>query len=87
MYDRDKNQWIDENDPIYEKLRIWDQNEDDILVKLSDYGIGAIHLGSVDTSFQLRNSNGETSAQLSSTGIALTETGEVRTVQQIDLFV
>lgn len=89
FYDQDNNQWIDENDEIFEKLLVWfkDDAQNDVLKKLSDTGIGAIHIGSVDSDFSLKDNFNETLGQVSATGIALTEAGEVKTIQQIDLVV
>ena len=85
FFDRDKNQWIDENDPVFEQLALW--NGDNAMTKLADAGIGAIHLGSVGSEFLVENSSGKAAAMLSGTGIAVTETGEVKTVQQVDMIV
>lgn len=47
QYDSDCNGWIDENDPIFDKLRIWTKGQDgrDALFALGEKGIGAIYLG------------------------------------------
>ncbi len=57
-YDEDKNGWIDENDDIYNKLRIWTKDEDgnDQLFALGAKGIGAIYLGNIETAFDLKQS-------------------------------
>jgi len=56
-YDEDGNQWIDESDPIYERLRIWtkDQNGNDVLFALGQKNVGAIFLGNVSTLFDLKD--------------------------------
>ncbi|MCG8638903.1 MAG: hypothetical protein MI862_04170 [Desulfobacterales bacterium] len=89
FYDDDNNQWIDENDEIFEKLAVWIKNDSqkDSLKKLSEVGIGAIHIGSVDSGFSLKSTSNETLGQVAATGIALTETGGIKTIQQIDLVV
>ncbi|MBI9087942.1 MAG: hypothetical protein JEZ12_01845 [Desulfobacterium sp.] len=89
LFDDDNNRWIDENDEIYKKLEVWikDSSGNDVLKKLSEAGIGAIHLGSVDSGFSLKNTANETLGQVVSTGIAITEKGEIKTIQQIDLVV
>jgi len=86
-YDMDKNGWIDENDTIYEKLRIWtkDAEGNDHLFALGEKGIGAIYLGNVNTSFALKNTSNQLDAQLQKTGIFLRENGTAGTVQHIDL--
>lgn len=86
-YDTDNNGWIDENDTIYEKLRIWtkDAKGNDHLFALGEKGIGAIYLGNVNTSFALKNTSNQLDAQLQRTGIFLRENGTAGTVQHIDL--
>lgn len=88
-YDLDYNGWIDENDSIYEKLRIWtkDENGRDSLFALGQKGIGAIYLGNVDTEFSYKDTVNQTQGQLRKTGIFLREDGTAGTVQQIDLVV
>lgn len=50
-YDEDGNGWIDENDAVWEKLKIWakDQNGNDVLYRLADKGVGAICLQNAST--------------------------------------
>ena len=76
-YDADDNGWIDENDPIYEKLRIWtkDESDNDHLFALGQKGVGAIYLGNVSTDFGLKNSSNNTNGQIKKTGIYLNENG------------
>ena len=87
-HDADGNGWIDENDPIWEKLLIWTKDEDgeDKLYHLSDLGVGAIGLGNVNTQFALNSQkDNETNAMIRKTGIFLYENGTVSTVQHLDL--
>ena len=87
-YDADGNGWIDEADPIWEKLLIWtkDENGDDKLYHLSDLGVGAIGLGKVSTQFALNSEkDNQNNAMIRSTGIFLYESGMVSTVQHLDL--
>lgn len=87
-HDVDGNGWIDENDPIWEKLLIWTKDEDgkDKLYHLSDLGVGAIGLGNVNTQFALNSQkDNETNAMIRKTGIFLYENGTVSTVQHLDL--
>lgn len=88
-YDIDKNSWIDENDAIFDKLRIWSKDADgkDYLFALGEKGIGAIYLGNISTSYALKDSNNQTDAQLQRTGIFLNESGTAGTIQHIDLSV
>ena len=78
LYDSDKNGWIDENDMIFERLRIWTKDEygNDTLFALGEKGIGAIYLGSAGTTFSLRGEGNEEMV-IRKTGIFLRENGNV----------
>ncbi len=88
-YDQDGNRWIDENDAIYDNLRIWskDAEGNDQLVALGERGVGAIYLGHIDTPFLLKDSANETLGAVRDSGLFLKEEGGVGTVQQLDLVV
>ncbi len=85
-YDMDENMWIDENDPIFDKLSVWmgAGGEGDKLVTLKEAGVGAISLSHTESEFNLKNSNHETVARVAASGLFLTEAGEVRSLQEID---
>ncbi len=87
IYDEDKNGWIDENDDIYESLRVYVKNEDgtDTLLGLKESDVGAIYLGNADTQFTNYNSAFMAAAMTRKSGIFLKESGGVGTVQQVDL--
>ena len=86
-YDRDGNGWIDEADPIFEKLKIWitDENGIERLYSLKDKGVGAIYLGNADTSFDLKSADNVTNARIRKTGVFLYENGMAGTMQHLDL--
>ncbi len=87
-YDKDKNGWIDENDEIFHKLRIWskDENGNDILYSLKEAGVGAICLSHAATDFALKSyEDNSTNALVRQTGIFLYENGKTGTVQHVDL--
>lgn len=86
-YDKDGNGWIDENDEIYNKLRVWIKNEDgtDTLLSLKQADVGAIYLKSAMTDYQLRDGSFNIAAKLRSSGVYLKESGGAGVVQQIDL--
>ncbi len=88
-YDSDGNGWIDENDSIYDKLRIWtkDENGNDRLLALGQAGVGAIYLGNVASSFALKDSGNRLQGEIARTGIFLRENGMAGTIQHIDLAV
>ena len=87
VYDLDGNGWIDEADPIFDKLKIWSKAADgsDVLAGLGVRGIGAIFLGKTPTEFSLKNAANETEGVIRSTGVFLREDGSAGTIQQVDL--
>lgn len=88
QYDQDGNGWIDEADEIFDKLLIWqkDENGNDVLRGLGAAGVGAIYLGNVNTEFSLNSqADNKTNAVVRQTGMFLYENGNAGTVQQIDL--
>lgn len=86
-YDEDGNGWIDENDEIWSKLKIWckDENGKDVLYRLADKGVGAICLQRADTDFTLKGMEGQTKGRIRNTGIFLYENGNVGTIQHVDV--
>lgn len=86
-YDEDGNGWIDENDSIWSKLKIWCKNSDgsDSLYTLGEKGVGAICLQNAATDFSLKGNNNQDNGYIRSTGIFLYENGNVGTVQHLDL--
>ncbi len=89
QYDLDGNGWIDENDSIYERLRIWSKDGagNDLLLALGQRGVGAIYLGHIDTPFLLKDITNDTLGAVRDSGIFLQEEGGVGTIQQLDLVV
>lgn len=88
-YDEDNNHFIDENDSIYSKLRIWMLHEygSSQFVGLGDKRIGAIFLGHVTSPFQLTDAKNRSLGEVVHSGIYLTEEGSVGAVQEINLTV
>ncbi|APM38507.1 hypothetical protein [Clostridium kluyveri] len=88
-YDSDHNNWIDENDDIFNKLRIWTKDEEgnDKLFALGEKGIGAIYLGNIGTEFSMKDTENKSLAEVRNSGIFVGENGTVGTVQQIDFIV
>ena len=87
-YDSDGNGWIDENDDVFSKLKVWckDENGKDILMDLKEADIGAIFLGEQQTEFSLGGADGYRDGVIRSTGVFLQEsTGAAGTVQHMDL--
>ena len=84
-YDSDKNGWLDENDPIFDRLRVWMKNGDKSeLLALGEVGIGALYLGEAKGSFNLKNETNETLGKICSSGLYLNEDGTSGLLSQID---
>lgn len=88
-YDRDGNGWIDESDPVFSRLRIWEKDGQgkDMLSTLDAKGIGAIYLGHAATEFSLKNPDHQLQGRIRASGVYLAEDGSVGSVQQVDLAV
>lgn len=88
-YDTDGNQWIDENDAVFERLRIWSPSAEGSggLETLRERGVGALYLGHLATPFELRAAGNESLGAVRASGIYLAEDGRAGTLQQIDLTV
>lgn len=88
QYDGDGNGWIDENDPVFNNLRVWMQDSDGgTLATLKEQGVGAIHLSRTTTPFALNDAGNAALGMVRASGVYLTEDGRAGTVQQIDLIV
>ena len=89
-FDEDGNGWIDENDSIYSKLKVWTKDEagNDYLINLKDADVGAIYLDNADTQFSLTDGNNRLNGEIKKTGIYLHEsTGAAGTLNHVDLAV
>ena len=86
-YDSDGNGWIDENDDVFSKLKVWckDENGKDILMDLKEADIGAIYLGEQQTEFSLGGVDGYRDGVIRSTGVFLRESTGAGTIQHVDL--
>lgn len=86
-YDSDKNGWIDENDPIFSQLKVWQKDAagKDSLSSLKSLGIGAISLHAVDTPFDIKNNANQTQGSVRGSSVYLNENGSAGSVQQLDL--
>lgn len=88
--DSDANQWIDENDPIFDQLRIWSPDGEGgegggSFLSLREAGVGAIAVVHAGTDFQLQKPDGTVMGTIKASGVFLTEAGEVRPLQEVDL--
>ncbi len=87
-YDDDKNGWINENDKIFNKLRIWKKSQNnDELIALGQAGIGAIFLGDISTPFELKTLSNEQLGAMRKSSFFLFENGQAGVISQIDLAV
>ncbi|MDE2427903.1 MAG: hypothetical protein KGM99_04200 [Burkholderiales bacterium] len=89
QYDSDGNHWIDENDAIYQQLKIWtkDSAGNDQLSSLKQMNVGALYLGSSSTQFDLNTAQNQNLGQVRSSGVWLSEDGKAHALQQVDLSV
>ncbi|MCX7142797.1 MAG: VCBS repeat-containing protein [Proteobacteria bacterium] len=87
QYDSDRNGWIDEADPVFEKLRVWLKAapDQDRLASLASLGVGAISLNAIDTPFDLKNASNQLLGSVRGSSVYLNEDGSVGSVQQVDL--
>lgn len=88
-FDKDGNGWIDENDEVFDKLKIWvkDASGNDTLYSLKEKNVGAIYLGNANTDFTLRSGvTGNVNGAIRKTGIFLYEDGSgVGSVNHLDI--
>ena len=86
-YDTDHNNWIDENDAIFEKLLIWtkDDSGEENFYSLKDKGIGALYLENVSTKFDFTDNADNLQGVMDASSIYLKENGGVGSIQEIDL--
>lgn len=87
-YDEDGNGWIDENDSIYNKLKVWqkDDSGNDKLIDLKQANVGAIYLGNTKSSYEMKSDKDNTlNAKIRRSGVYLSEGGTAKSVQQLDM--
>lgn len=85
--DADGNRWIDEQDPAYQQLGVWNKTPDgsETLASLNQAGVGAIYLGREATPFTVKDGANEMLGQVRETGIFLEENGMAGSIQEVDL--
>lgn len=87
-YDLDHNGWIDENDPVFDKLKIFFLHPDGRkeLVSLKKMDVGAISLQNLNTEFAVKESStNQDLGRIRKTGIFLYESGQAGTIQHVDV--
>lgn len=85
-YDLDKNGWIDEQDPVFSKLKIFNMTEDgkSVLISLGEAGVGALCLQNVNTEFSFKQGR-EEQGQMRKSSVFLKEDGTAGLLHHIDL--
>lgn len=85
-FDHDGNMWIDENDPIFEDLKIWvtDAKGSSKLLALSQAAVGALYLGGVGSDYHFTDTQGAY-AKIRESSIYLKETGQAMMMHEVDL--
>jgi hypothetical protein len=88
-HDADHNGWIDENDAVFARLRVWTKTDagEDVLRSLAEAKVGAISLARLATPFELKDADNALRGEVRSTSVYFGDDGRVGTVQQIDLAV
>ncbi|MFO1369371.1 MAG: hypothetical protein U1F46_10280 [Marinagarivorans sp.] len=88
-FDEDGNGFIDQGDPVYSQLRIWQRDSSGAsrLLALGDKQIGAIYLGHVLSPMQLKAADNTSLGEVVASGVFLREDGSAGVVQQINLAV
>lgn len=85
-YDEDGNGWIDEGDALFERLSLWEVDaQGERLSSLSERGVGAIFLGSLEAPFDLKDEENALQGRIARHGLFLEEDGTAGTVQELDL--
>ena len=86
-FDEDGNRWVDSSDPIFGKLGVMVQAADGSseLRSLESVGVEALYTGSTRDQFTLTSRQGVPLGEIKATGLYLTDRGEVRTMEELDL--
>lgn len=87
--DSDANGWLDENDPLFEKLKVWmkDAGDNDYFLSLQEKNVGAILLDTTATPFAMKDDKNSLAGQLRESSIFIKENGTVGAIHEIDLAV
>lgn len=85
-YDSDGNGWIDEADPVFDRLGVWtpDAQGGGEVSSLAARGVGALYLAHSATPFTLKDA-GVTQGAVRSSGLYVREDGGVGSMQQVDM--
>ncbi|SFD04082.1 hypothetical protein [Pseudoalteromonas denitrificans] len=85
--DQNNNGFIDPEDKAFDKLYIWHVNDsgDEVWIKLSDTKIEGILLNSTETPFNFFDKQNQLQAKMTHSSIALSNSGDVFGVHEIDI--
>lgn len=84
LYDEDNDGFIDENDPIFDQLRVWLKSDSESkLVALGEVGIGAIFIEGISNNFIEGNSDG-TKGLMKNNSFVLFESGRTGIMAEYD---
>ena len=77
-YDADGNRWIDENDAVFSRLRIWSPAAEGsgTVSTLQKRNVAALSLDHLATPFELRTGGNDSLGAVRSSGVYLTEGGQ-----------
>ncbi len=86
-FDSDGNGWIDENDDVWSKLKVWTTDEagNEKLYTLAQTGVGAICLQNVSTDFTMKDEDNNSTALVRRSGVFLYENGASGMIRQLDM--
>lgn len=85
-YDSDFNGWIDENDEIYNSLKVWVMSPSGkgTLIGLKEAGVGAIYLRAVSSPYTIKEGL-DPIAKIKNSSVYLKEDGQSAAIHEIDL--
>lgn len=88
-FDKDGNQFIDEGDDVFSKLKFYQKDTlgNDVIIPISELGVGALYLGNTATPFDIKDIDNQLQASVRASSFFLFEDGRSGTLQQIDLAV
>ena len=85
--DSDRNGWIDEADPAFAQLQVWQKDSagTDHYRSLQASGIGALSLARTSSPYSLYGASDTLLGQVRASGVYLSENGQAAVMHQIDL--
>lgn len=86
-FDADKNGWIDEADPVFNRLKIFTVDKLGIKrqMSLKEAGVGAINLSAVNSDYTVTDNSNRGLAKIKKSGFFLFENGQSGLLHEVDL--